>query len=207
MHKQKARREAHRALAISALVAAHQVREEQGHCSAAEDAAREKNAALLAAEQLAADLARQNVTMQQEHAAEMDALRAQHAAAEQQARWIITEREHQLSAAHAQLAQQDEQLRTSQAQIARQQAQLTLLPKIVAQVTELSRQLVAAASAAANAKTKLKAERIKSAQLAWMVEQTEHFAETLEALHDCLPHVSKVPGSVSSPISCSSTVK
>ena len=238
MQEQKARRRAHRALAISALVAAHQVsiqqerrREaedaarqkiaalsaaeevsaelvrqlsaEKKRRSAAEDAARDKNAALLAAEQLAADLARQNVTMQQEHAAEKDALCAQHAAEKQLARWLITEGKHQLSTAHAQLAQQDEQLRASQAEIARQQAQLTLLPRTMARATELSWKLVAAESAAADANTKLKAERIKSTRLAWVVEQTEHFAETLEALHDCLPHVSEVSGSISSPISCS----
>ena len=207
MQEQKSRRRAHHALAISALVAAHQFSIEQERRISAEDAAREKNAALLAADQLAAELARQSITEQQEHAAERDALRAQQAAAEQQAQRLITDREHQLSAAHAQLAQQDEQLRASQAEIARQEAQLSLLPKTMARATTLSQKLAAAEGAAADAKMKLKAERIKSARLAWVVEQTEHFAETLEALHDCLPHVSEVPGSISSPVSCTSTVQ
>ncbi len=99
MQEQKSRRRAHHALAISALVAAHQFSIEQERRISAEDAAREKNAALLAADQLAAELARQNITEQQEHAAERDALRAQQTAAEQQAQRLITDREHQLSTA------------------------------------------------------------------------------------------------------------
>ena len=98
--EENARSKAERMLGITALVAARLARHlsaEKIRRSAAEDAARAKLAALSAAEQLAADLRRQNVTEQQEHAVEQDALRIQHAAAEQRAsdmaRQLIREQE------------------------------------------------------------------------------------------------------------------
>ena len=97
----KATRKAERALAVLALVAAHQV-------SAAEDATREKNAALSAAEQLAADVARQLNAEREGHAAEKDALRSKLVAADLQAAelacQISREQEARMAALQAQAA-------------------------------------------------------------------------------------------------------
>ncbi|BDA48848.1 probable serine/threonine-protein kinase GIN4 at C-terminar half [Coccomyxa sp. Obi] len=103
----------------------------------------------------------------------------------------LVQKERQLSAAQAQVAEQDRQLRAGQALLTQQAMRLSLLPKTMARATELARQLAAAESAAADANAKLKAERVKGVRLAWMVRKTEHFAQTLEALHDDLPHLSE----------------
>ncbi|BDA48832.1 probable serine/threonine-protein kinase 33 at C-terminar half [Coccomyxa sp. Obi] len=86
--EQSAKSAAESALAVCAVVAAHLARQlsaEQDMCRAAEDAAGDKHVALLAAEELVADLEHELITQQQAHAAEEGALRAKLAAAEQQA--------------------------------------------------------------------------------------------------------------------------
>ncbi|CAL8463299.1 g2833 [Coccomyxa elongata] len=191
---------AERGLAVFAMMTAHlerQLRGEQDGCGAAEDALRDKSAALAAAEQLAADLGRQLTIEQHEHAAEKGTLRAKLAVAEQQEGQLkatqvqLAEQACQLSIAEAQLAEHGRQLSAAQAQLAQQEARLSLLPKIMARAAELARQLAAAETTAADAKAKLKTVRRKDVCLAWMHRKTEYFAQALEALHDTLPHLSE----------------
>ncbi|BDA48835.1 hypothetical protein COCOBI_12-5180 [Coccomyxa sp. Obi] len=88
LRERTAKSTAERVLAIFAMWATRQLSAEQDRCSSAENAAREKEAALTAAQQLAGDLAQQLITEQEEGAAEKDILRAQQAAAAQLASYL-----------------------------------------------------------------------------------------------------------------------
>lgn len=189
------------ALAASAQLAADlacQLSTEQDSLRALKEELRGKDEALAAAVAEAACLQKELDEQRVEKEDTERQLRASQAQLVQQDGQLranqaqLAQQEGQLSAAHAQLAEQDSQLRASQAQLAQQEVRLSLLPKTMARATELARQLAAAERAVAGAKAKLKAERIKGVRLAWMVRKTEHFAQTLEALHDDLPHLSEV---------------
>ena len=189
---------------------ARQVNTEQESRRAVEETLRSKDEALAAAGAEAARLQRELDEQRGEKEDKERQLRAAQVQLAQQEGQLeatqvqLAEQACQLSVSDAQLVQQEGQLSAAQAQLAQQEARLSLLPKTMARAAELARQLAAAESATANAKVKLKAERRKGVRLAWMLRKTEHFAQTLEALHDDLPHLSEVRGSTFLPVDCSS---